>query len=119
MRVTPSMLKPNAEVVNEWEVAHTAFVNRLAEILVRHYHLLIRKEHDLQGFSQESIGVHREAIETARLPDGDFDYSEELEKTNTTVSGSSSRDEEGGHHALVSPWFPVNSYLRCTVLSLH
>ena len=35
------------------------------------------------------------------------------------VSGSSSRDGEGGHHALVLPWFPVNSYLRCTVLSLH
>ena len=70
-RIIPSMLKPNAEVLKEWELAHYDFSKRLAETLVHHYDLLIRKECDIQGFAQESI---REAIENAQLTDSDLEY---------------------------------------------
>ena len=83
-RITPSMLKPNAEVLKEWELAHFAFSKRLAETLVHHYDLQIRKERDIQSYAQESI---REAIENARLLDSDLEYiqrywAEETEKVS-------------------------------------
>ena len=83
-RIIPSMLKPNPEVLKEWELAHFAFSKRLAETLVHHYDLQIRKERDIQGYAQESI---REAIENARLLDSDLEYiqrywAEETEKAS-------------------------------------
>ena len=83
-RIIPSMLKPNPEVLKEWELAHFAFSKRLAETLVHHYDLQIRKERDIQTYAQESI---REAIENARLPDSDLEYiqrywAEETEKAS-------------------------------------
>ena len=65
------MLKPNAEMLKEWELAHHNFSKTLAETLVHHYDLQICKERDIQGFAQESI---REAIENAQLPDSDLEY---------------------------------------------
>ena len=72
-RVTAEMLKPDANVLHEWDVVRTQFFQRLAEILVHHYNLVIRKERDIQGFrfTQETI---REAIENSRLPDNDLEY---------------------------------------------
>ena len=70
-RVTPAMLKPDANVLREWDVAHNDFAKRLAEILIHHYDMVIRKERDIQGLTQETI---RDAIESSRLPDKDLEY---------------------------------------------
>ena len=70
-RVIPAMLKPDANVLQEWDVAHNDFARRLAEILIHHYDMVIRKERDIQGLTQETI---REAIESSRLPEKDLEY---------------------------------------------